>query len=93
MFYSSKVTIVKYTFLAITLLFTVCCTSPENIDKVNTEAAGNPKTNDRIPQIGAYVVETFQDSADNLWFGTLEQGVAKYDGSSLRYLTVADGLL
>lgn len=45
-----------------------------------------------IPQIGAYVVETFEDSKGNLWFGTLEKGVAKYDGISLTYFTTNDGL-
>lgn len=43
-------------------------------------------------QIGAYVVQTFQDSKGNLWFGTLEKGVAKYDGEQLQYLTIDDGL-
>ncbi|MCQ0112929.1 ligand-binding sensor domain-containing protein [Zhouia amylolytica] len=43
-------------------------------------------------QIGQYVVEIYQDSKGNLWFGTLEKGVAKYDGSELIYLTTKDGL-
>lgn len=43
-------------------------------------------------QIGDYVVEIFQDSQGNLWFGTLEKGVAKYDGNKLVYLTKNDGL-
>ncbi len=43
-------------------------------------------------QIGDYVVETFEDAQGNLWFGTLEKGIAKYDGASLRYYTTEDGL-
>ncbi len=43
-------------------------------------------------QIGAYVVEIFQDSKDNIWFGTLEKGVAKFDGNTLKYLTTKEGL-
>lgn len=43
-------------------------------------------------QIGEYVVETYEDSKGNLWFGTLEKGVARYDGTKLRYFTTADGL-
>ena len=43
-------------------------------------------------QIGAYVVEIFQDSKGNIWFGTLEKGVAKFDGNNLSYLTTKDGL-
>lgn len=43
-------------------------------------------------QIAQYVVETFQDSKNNLWFGTLEKGVAKFNGKKLVYLTTKDGL-
>lgn len=43
-------------------------------------------------QIGEYVVNIFEDSKGNLWFGTLEKGVAKYDGKTLTYLTMTDGL-
>lgn len=45
-----------------------------------------------VAQIGQYVVEAFQDSKDNLWFGTLEKGVATYDGNKLTYLTTNHGL-
>ena len=45
-----------------------------------------------VTQIGEYVVETFQDTKGFLWFGTLEKGVAKYDGKRLTYLTTKDGL-
>ena len=44
---------------------------------------------DRIAQ---YVVEIFQDSDGNLWFGTVNRGVARFDGKSLRYFTKKDGL-
>ena len=43
-------------------------------------------------QIAQYVVDVFEDSNGNLWFGTLENGVAKYDGNTLWYFTQADGL-
>lgn len=44
------------------------------------------------PPIDQYVVEVFEDSKGNLWFGTLSKGVAKYDGKKLIYLSTADGL-
>ncbi|MDB4438672.1 hypothetical protein N9176_00330 [bacterium] len=34
----------------------------------------------------------FQDSKSNYWFGTLEQGVFKYDGKSIIQFTATDGL-
>lgn len=43
-------------------------------------------------QIADYVVEIFEDSKGNLWFGTVEQGVARFDGKTLTYLTTDDGL-
>jgi ligand-binding sensor domain-containing protein len=45
------------------------------------------------PQIDEYVVEVFEDSKKNLWFGTMNSGAAKYDGQSLTYLTAANGLI
>lgn len=51
-----------------------------------------PRAAETGSQIGDYVVETFEDSKGMLWFGTLEKGVAKYDGNKLTYITTADGL-
>lgn len=50
------------------------------------------KAIDPEQQIGQYVVESFEDSSGNLWFGTLSKGVAMYDGKALQYLTMHDGL-
>jgi ligand-binding sensor domain-containing protein len=44
-------------------------------------------------QIDEYVVEIFEDSKKNLWFGTMNSGAAKYDGKSLTYLTMENGLI
>ena len=49
-------------------------------------------------QIGEYVVEIFEDSNGNIWFGTLGKGVAKYNPTAseaqprLRYFSMDDGL-
>lgn len=80
----------KNTFLALLTILTVSCTSQETKrEKVSIEA---PKEQESSSQIGEYVVKTFQDSNGTLWFGTLEEGIAKYDGATLVYLTTADGL-
>jgi ligand-binding sensor domain-containing protein len=34
----------------------------------------------------------FEDSKGNYWFGSMQEGVCRYDGKSLRYFTAADGL-
>ena len=48
-----------------------------------------PKTNS---QVGQYLVEIFEDSKDNLWFGTMSKGVARYDGKSLIYFSSKEGM-
>lgn len=62
-------------------------------DQVSPGQVGTPssKLNDDV-QIAEYVVEAFEDSRGVLWFGTINKGVARYDGSSLHYLTEKDGL-
>ncbi len=43
-------------------------------------------------QISENVREVFQDREGNLWFGTNGDGVARFDGESLTYLSVEEGL-
>lgn len=43
-------------------------------------------------QISEYIREVFQDRDGDLWFGTNGDGVCRYDGKSLTYLNVKDGL-
>lgn len=71
-------------------ILSVSCNSQEK--KTETEKNEKPTEVQNASQIDDYVVETFQDSKGNLWFGTLEKGVAKYDGNKLTYLTTEDGL-
>lgn len=54
--------------------------------------AGDTLLNRPARQIDEYVVTIFEDTRGNLWFGTLSKGVARYDGSSLRYFSTKDGL-
>lgn len=43
-------------------------------------------------QIDEYVVDIFEDKKGRLWFGTLQEGAACYDGKALTYFSVKDGL-
>ena len=47
---------------------------------------------DTASQISEYVVETFEDTKGNLWFGTMSDGAARYDGKLLTYFSMKDGL-
>ena len=66
-----------------------CQTQESNADKFKTNHLSSQEDEAQVAQ---YVVLVFQDSRRNLWFGTLEKGVAKYDGNELVYLTMKDGL-
>ncbi len=80
----------KSILLILMIISTVSCNSQEK--KAETVKIEDPIEKLSISQIAEYVVEIFQDSKGNLWFGTLEEGVAKFDGSKLVYLTMEDGL-
>ncbi len=69
-------------------VMTISCNSQSKTDskKIKTDVA-------EAQQIAQYVVEIFEDSKGNLWFGTIEKGAAKYDDKTLAYVTTADGLI
>lgn len=77
----------KILLLALLSFLTVSCNSQQK----KTIEPENPTEQETPSQIGQYV-GLFQDSKGNLWFQTLEKGVAKYDGNELVYLTTREGL-
>jgi ligand-binding sensor domain-containing protein len=78
------------TFLAI-LLFGTACNG--QVKKDLPKEKEHPKLIKTIgdPRYGN-VQCGLQDKAGNLWFGTTENGLYKYDGKSFRQFLVADGL-
>lgn len=42
--------------------------------------------------ISEYVVDVLEDSKGNLWFGTISDGAARFDGKTLTYFSKKDGL-
>ena len=72
------------------LISLVSCNSQE-------KTANNTETKKSIEkkedsQIGQYVVKVLEDRNENLWFATIEKGVAKYDGNALKYIDSSNGL-
>lgn len=55
-------------------------------------ASAQTTTGAQAPQISEYVREVFQDREGDYWFGTNGDGVARYDGESLTYLSMKEGL-
>lgn len=64
------------------LLTSTCTTKKKN---PNTEFSTDS-------QIGEYVTSVFEDYKGHLWFGTIEKGIARYDGNELKYFTKENGL-
>ncbi len=88
-----------FTFLTVLLLATAC-KGPvkedlpnKKISESNTIPAAHPKLIKTIgdPRYGN-VNCSLQDKAGNLWFGTTENGLYKYDGKSFNQFLKADGL-
>lgn len=79
----------KYLILSLLSIFSVACNSQGRTTQTSKEDSA--LSQEKVTQIGQYV-GVFQDSKGNLWFQTLEKGVAKYDGNSLNYLTTDHGL-
>lgn len=83
-----------HTVIVLTLIATPCFCSAQQI-----EGPPDPATVHYTPvqinepvQISMYVREVFQDRDGDYWFGTNGDGVARYDGESLTYISVEQGL-
>ncbi len=80
-----------FAFLAI-LYFGAACSGP--VVKDLPKVPDHPKLIKTIgnPRYG-HVRCGLEDKSGNLWFGTTENGLYKYDGKSFRQFLVADGLI
>lgn len=78
----------RHLIVLLLAVLAVSCNSQES-QQLQTPEFSEKSDPERIAE---YVVMTFEDSKGHLWFGTLNAGVAMYDGQSLRYFTEADGL-
>lgn len=66
--------------------------SNSQVDSVSLNEP-NGITQDVNSQIGEYVTSVYEDSKGHIWFGTLQKGIARYDGKELKYFSVGDGFL
>jgi len=80
-----------FTFLPL-LFFVTACNGP--VKKDLPKEKEHPKLIKTIGDPGyGHVRCGLQDKAGNLWFGTTENGLYKYDGKSFRQFLVTDGLI
>jgi len=81
---------VKYIIITLISLLSLSCNSQDrNLKNTDTDSANKQAASF---QIGQYVTGILEDSKGDLWIGTIEKGMAKFDGHLLRYYTIADGL-
>lgn len=85
----------------------IFCTSCSGQEKTNTQKGSNtpkpsPKVIKNFKSVGVapdfdttlvsqYIRSIFQDSKGNLWFGTIGEGVVRYDQKTLTYFSNPDG--
>jgi len=80
----------KYGYvLMLSFIFFSCSAQEKKSVITNSESTD---TSEEVTQIGQYVTGVYEDATGNLWFGTIQKGIGKYDGDQLRYYTVEDGL-
>lgn len=89
-----------YTLFFALLIFSSCngqVKTNQPQEKGETEAYSPFKNvvkeqTDTATQISEYVVSVFEDSKGNLWFGTMSDGAARFDGKTLTYFSTKEGL-
>lgn len=89
-----------FTFLTI-VLFGTACDGPLKKDSPKEKVSESNKISDAHPKLIKTIGSPkygnvqcgIQDKAGNLWFGTTENGLYRYDGKSFRQFLVADGLI
>lgn len=80
------------------------CNGPENSNKSDVAKTSNSSptiiksTGTTAPEVDStlvsqYIRSIFQDSKGNLWFGTINDGVVKYDEKTLTYFSSTDGFI
>lgn len=80
----------KHIVLLLISVLSVSCNSQEKKSKTSEIKIQIKQKN--VSQIGQYVTSVFEDSKGNLWFATIEKGITKYDGHTLKHFTQDDGL-
>lgn len=80
------------TYLILLLTLSFSCVEKKSTENVlyKTEGVATSKTDTLIFTSGIRAI--YQDSKGNYWFGSLQEGVAVYNGKSFTYFTRDDGL-
>ena len=94
----------KYTLLLCCFTIFSSCDGQEKINRNNKSITSHPgpivikNFRTTAPDfdttlVSQYIRSIFQDSKESLWFGTIGDGVVRYDKKTLRYFSKADGFI
>jgi len=82
----------KLNYLLLVLLLNYSCVEKELTEgEINTSELGETSLMDTL-KFTSGIRAIFQDSKGNYWFGSLQEGVAVYNGESFSYFNTFDGL-
>lgn len=83
---------IKLIYLILILTLNFSCAEKKSTEKVinQPELVATSKTDTLKFTSGIRAI--FQDSKGNYWFGSLQEGVAVYNGKSFNYFTINEGL-
>ena len=73
-------------------IFSSCSGQDQKSTNVEIEKTSNPLVGDTVYQIDGEIRGIVQDSKNNLWFASNENGVYKYDGKTIINYTEKHGL-
>lgn len=78
-------------FFLLLLTLNLSCSEIDTKEKLNNKVMAFNSDSTKL-KFKSGIGSIFQDSHGNIWFGSLEEGVAVYNGKSFRYFTVNEGL-
>lgn len=82
----------NYIYLVFLLTINLSCVEKKNSEKDLTNNKLQNTLQTETLKFTSGIRAIFQDSKGNYWFGSIKEGVALYDGNSLKYFTINEGL-
>ncbi|NVK03198.1 MAG: diguanylate cyclase [Flavobacteriia bacterium] len=81
-----------YGFMVLMVTLTISCANKGPTDhEIATSSRDNSTSIDTL-KFTSGIRSIFQDKYGNYWFGSLQEGIAMYDGSEFTYFTANEGL-
>lgn len=83
---------IKLIYLILILTLNFSCTEKKSTEKEANKSELTATSQTDTLKFTSGIRAIFQDSKGNYWFGSLQEGVAVYDGKSFKYFTINEGL-